>query len=147
LKVFPNVLILTTSNITEAIDLAFLDRADIKQYIGLPNAEGRYEILRSCLQELVRAGIIKGSAPSDSKTTTPVVIPSWKARGQNMTSTLQQFVQLATQSQGLSGRSLRKLPFQAHAFHVRKASCTLTEFIYALSKTVSERDDTGLQQS
>ena len=29
-----NVLILTTSNSSEAIDLAFVDRADIKQYIG-----------------------------------------------------------------------------------------------------------------
>lgn len=31
LKNFSNVLILTTSNITEAIDVAFVDRADIKQ--------------------------------------------------------------------------------------------------------------------
>ncbi|KAJ0402395.1 hypothetical protein P43SY_004104 [Pythium insidiosum] len=31
LKNFPNVLVLTTSNITEAIDVAFVDRADIKQ--------------------------------------------------------------------------------------------------------------------
>jgi hypothetical protein len=36
-----NVLILTTSNISEAIDLAFVDRADIKQYIGLPTKEAR----------------------------------------------------------------------------------------------------------
>lgn len=32
LRDYSNVLILTTSNITEAIDLAFVDRADIKQY-------------------------------------------------------------------------------------------------------------------
>lgn len=31
LKQYSNVLILTTSNITEAIDVAFVDRADIKQ--------------------------------------------------------------------------------------------------------------------
>jgi SpoVK/Ycf46/Vps4 family AAA+-type ATPase len=42
-----NVLILTTSNISEAIDLAFVDRADIKQYIGLPSAPARYTILSS----------------------------------------------------------------------------------------------------
>lgn len=30
LKRFSNVMVLTTSNITEAIDLAFVDRADIK---------------------------------------------------------------------------------------------------------------------
>jgi pachytene checkpoint protein 2 len=30
LKRYPNVMVLTTSNITEAIDAAFVDRADIK---------------------------------------------------------------------------------------------------------------------
>lgn len=30
LKIYPNVIIMTTSNMTEALDLAFLDRADIK---------------------------------------------------------------------------------------------------------------------
>ena len=30
LKRFPNAMVMTTSNITEAIDVAFLDRADIK---------------------------------------------------------------------------------------------------------------------
>lgn len=53
-----NVLILTTSNITEAIDIAFVDRADIKQYIGLPGDQARYEILRSCIVELISSGII-----------------------------------------------------------------------------------------
>ncbi len=33
---------LTTSNITEAIDLAFVDRADIKAYIGNPNEQARW---------------------------------------------------------------------------------------------------------
>lgn len=37
LKIHSNVMILTTSNITEAIDLAFVDRADIKAYIGPPS--------------------------------------------------------------------------------------------------------------
>ncbi|KAG2531466.1 hypothetical protein JM18_000375 [Phytophthora kernoviae] len=35
LKRHSNVLVLTTSNITEAIDVAFVDRADIKQYVVL----------------------------------------------------------------------------------------------------------------
>ena len=34
IKQHPNVLILTTSNITGSIDLAFVNRADIKQYVG-----------------------------------------------------------------------------------------------------------------
>lgn len=50
----PNVLILTTSNITGAIDLAFVDRADIKQYIGPPSTEAIYSIYLSCLQELMK---------------------------------------------------------------------------------------------
>ncbi|CAN0423920.1 unnamed protein product, partial [Ectocarpus sp. 8 AP-2014] len=53
-----NVLVLTTSNVSEAIDLAFVDRADIKQYIGLPTAPARYQVLHSCLEELVRVGIV-----------------------------------------------------------------------------------------
>lgn len=36
LKRYPNVLLLTTSNITGSIDLAFVDRADLKKFIGLP---------------------------------------------------------------------------------------------------------------
>ena len=50
---YPNVLILTTSNITGAIDLAFVDRADIKQYIGLPTPPAIYHIYRSCIHELM----------------------------------------------------------------------------------------------
>lgn len=32
-SLLPQVLVLTTSNITEAIDIAFVDRADIKQFV------------------------------------------------------------------------------------------------------------------
>lgn len=39
-------------------DIAFVDRADIKAYVGPPTLQARYEILRSCLQELIRTGII-----------------------------------------------------------------------------------------
>jgi len=49
-----NVLILTTSNITGVIDVAFLDRADVRQYIGLPSSGAIYQIFHSCLLELVR---------------------------------------------------------------------------------------------
>lgn len=42
-------------------DIAFVDRADIKAYVGPPTLEARYEILRSCLQELLRTGILSDS--------------------------------------------------------------------------------------
>eukprot|EP00232_Nephroselmis_pyriformis_P021908 CAMPEP_0182855622 /NCGR_PEP_ID=MMETSP0034_2-20130328/1958_1 /TAXON_ID=156128 /ORGANISM="Nephroselmis pyriformis, Strain CCMP717" /LENGTH=377 /DNA_ID=CAMNT_0024986617 /DNA_START=63 /DNA_END=1193 /DNA_ORIENTATION=+ len=60
LKRHPNVMVFTTSNITQAIDEAFVDRADIKAYIGPPSTRARYEILRSCVEELFRAGVICG---------------------------------------------------------------------------------------
>ncbi len=47
-------MILTTSNITGAIDLAFVDRADIKQYIGMPSTEAIYQIYLSCITELMK---------------------------------------------------------------------------------------------
>ena len=50
IKMAPNVLILTTSNITGAIDGAFVDRADIVQYIGPPNQAAIYQILFSAIQ-------------------------------------------------------------------------------------------------
>nr|XP_022920998.1 pachytene checkpoint protein 2 homolog isoform X2 [Onthophagus taurus] len=49
---YPNVVVLATSNITGAIDIAFIDRADIKQYLGLPSPQAIYQIYYSCLQEL-----------------------------------------------------------------------------------------------
>ncbi|GLI62635.1 hypothetical protein VaNZ11_005300, partial [Volvox africanus] len=58
LRRFPNVMVLTTSNITQAIDVAFVDRADIKAYIGPPTLAARYEMLRGSVVELSRAGII-----------------------------------------------------------------------------------------
>ena len=51
------MLILTTSNVTEAIDLAFVDRADIKQYIGPPSPAAIYKIYHSCVNELMRVSI------------------------------------------------------------------------------------------
>jgi len=54
LRRYPNVLVLCTSNLTEMIDSAFVDRVDIKQFVGPPNLEARYEILRSQVEALLR---------------------------------------------------------------------------------------------
>lgn len=43
---------------TGTIDLAFIDRADIKQYLGIPNMAAIYHIYSSCINELVRVGIL-----------------------------------------------------------------------------------------
>lgn len=39
-------------------DTAFVDRADIIQFIDLPTREAIYEILRSCLCEIISKGIV-----------------------------------------------------------------------------------------
>ena len=62
LKRFPNVITLCTSNLAEAVDVAFIDRADIKQHIGLPPVQARYTILRGALLELMRVGIVVPAA-------------------------------------------------------------------------------------
>ena len=59
LKKNPNAMVLTTSNITEAIDVAFVDRADIKAYIGPPGLRARYSILHSATLELVGKGLVQ----------------------------------------------------------------------------------------
>lgn len=51
---YPNVLILTTSNIVGSIDLAFVDRADLKIFIDHPPSTVIYGILSSCINELLR---------------------------------------------------------------------------------------------
>ena len=59
IKRYPNVLVLATSNVTGVIDPAFLDRADIRLFIGPPSAPAIYTIFRSCLQELIRVGLVE----------------------------------------------------------------------------------------
>jgi AAA+ superfamily predicted ATPase len=123
-----NVLILTTSNITEAIDLAFVDRADIKQYIGPPSCKGRYVILRSCLLELMRVNIIQ-----------PVQhIPAWSDKEAAENPLSLHLKTVAEKCEGFSGRALRKMPFLAHAFFIQSSSVTVDQYIHALDKAVDK---------
>lgn len=54
----PNVLVLCTSNMVDTLDSAFLDRVDLKIFLGPPNVDARYKILLSCLVELTQKGVI-----------------------------------------------------------------------------------------
>ncbi|XP_030376427.1 pachytene checkpoint protein 2 homolog [Scaptodrosophila lebanonensis] len=96
IKSKPNVLILATSNLAKTIDLAFLDRADIRQYIGLPAMPAIKFMYRSMLAELMSAGILIREE-----------LEAEDAEEGLLTS-------LAERSVGLSGRTLRKLPLLAH---------------------------------
>ena len=54
LKRFPNVLVLATSNLSSAIDPAFLDRADICSFVGPPDAAARYAMLTASISDHVK---------------------------------------------------------------------------------------------
>jgi hypothetical protein len=129
LKNKPNCLVLTTSNITEAIDLAFVDRADIKAYIGPPGLRARYEILRSAVNELHRTGLIGKGDLLDlpvpiEKVSTGVLflIKDDDACEPAAAAATGELGEVALASKGLSGRALRKLPFLAFDTARRMAS-------------------------
>ncbi|KAL0341576.1 UNVERIFIED_CONTAM: Pachytene checkpoint protein 2 [Sesamum calycinum] len=140
LKSSPNVIILTTSNITAAIDIAFVDRADIKAYVGPPTLQARYEILRSCLVELLRTGILSDSEFQDGD------FPSFTSLREQLNSTVileaatrlnlcKQLLAAAEACEGLSGRSLRKLPFLTHAALANPFGCEPGKFLHKMIET------------
>lgn len=143
LKHRKNVLIMTTSNITASIDDAFIDRADITQYIGLPPPKAIYWILESCLRELMRVGLVA-----------PVELPDFELAmfkyngGESMTANLAAGVDLyeiALKCKGLSGRSLRRLPVLAHAHHIgmSQAPIECEVWLKAMLKAVEETKAEG----
>ncbi|KAJ4972541.1 hypothetical protein NE237_005715 [Protea cynaroides] len=119
LKSSPNVIILTTSNITAAIDIAFVDRADIKAYVGPPPLQARYEILRSCMEELIRTGILTYPEGYFKFLNYPTLREKLNmAEAHELQGSLclsKQLVEAAELCESLSGRALRKLPLLAHA--------------------------------
>jgi len=138
LKSRPNVMVLCTSNLSEAIDVAFIDRADIKCYVGPPVLSARYQILLSCIQELRRVGMIRDEeqdlpppwdilrrrrAASSSTTgqgdaameCTPSPSQLAAVAGGETWAAGAALLGLCEAAEGLSGRALRKLPFLAHA--------------------------------
>ncbi|CAF1370217.1 unnamed protein product [Adineta ricciae] len=97
LKSFSNILILTTSNLIEIIDQALIDRSDLTLFIGPPSLKTIFHIFQACLDELIEKNLIHSSAsrPEEIK---------------------DQLWSLAKESDGLSGRTLRKLPMIAFSY-------------------------------
>ncbi|PWY99379.1 P-loop containing nucleoside triphosphate hydrolase protein [Testicularia cyperi] len=145
LKHRKNVLIMTTSNITESIDTAFIDRADIKQYIGLPPPKAVYWILESCLNELMRVRLVQNTqilpyGEIESIMDSNLVLTQRPdGRTANMTASAA-LLRLAHSCTGLSGRTLRRLPVLAHARHIGMATSPTPcdAWIKAMRKAVAE---------
>ena len=99
LKSFSNVLILTTSNLIEIIDQALIDRSDLILFIGPPSIPTIVHIYNACFQELIQKNLLHSQIDSQQFQ--------------------QNISQLAKLSQGLSGRTLRKLPLIAFS-HIQQ---------------------------
>ncbi|KAH9963174.1 thyroid receptor-interacting protein 13 [Russula dissimulans] len=119
-----NVLVVATSNLAKAIDPAFVDRADIVQYIDLPPPEAIYLILRSCLVELITKGVV---APVDVASLNELRAFQFFRYSTEIDETRQRTRKVALQlfrlaqkckAQKMSGRSLRRLPVLAHARYI-----------------------------
>ncbi|CAO1638140.1 unnamed protein product [Parajaminaea phylloscopi] len=144
LKQRKNVLIMTTSNISQSIDDAFVDRADIKQYVGPPPTQAVYWILKSCLDELMRAGLA----------VTQTLLPWQKLQVVEKTSvhaisgyndgieTSRLLWALAEQCKGVSGRTLRRLPVLALARHLEVSSLPVSVDAWIGALQHSLRDST-----
>jgi cytidylate kinase len=123
----PNVLVIATSNATEAVDDAFVDRADLKAYVGPPDARARHEILKTCVEELIRSGIVHMDPGSND-------LPSDAQLSSHIASA-------ALESDGMSGRALRRLPFLAAVecnVGTKGAGTSLHRYIDALRLAISK---------
>eukprot|EP00730_Choanoeca_flexa_P001563 TRINITY_DN10690_c0_g1_i1.p1 TRINITY_DN10690_c0_g1~~TRINITY_DN10690_c0_g1_i1.p1 ORF type:complete len:202 (+),score=60.51 TRINITY_DN10690_c0_g1_i1:437-1042(+) len=145
LSVFPNVMVLTTSNLTGAIDVAFVDRADLKIYLGPPSLPARYSILTASLQELARKGIVQPEGLLEYK-----VLEAMKFRPGPSTKASLGLLEVCSACEGLSARIIKKLPLLAHAFQLQRASLvSMEKFLQALLVAVQRelRDRSQLTNS
>lgn len=147
IRQYRNVMILSTSNMTDCVDGAFVDRVDWMVKVELPCLEARYEILKSCIEELMRVGIVKQQQQQQQQDGCRENVNSTCRRkdlvsfhevpiggnddDDNVVSGM--LLECARMAEGLSGRSLRRIPFQSHAFHVYSIEdVSLEEFLRAL---------------
>ncbi|CAH4032459.1 unnamed protein product [Pieris brassicae] len=135
LKRYPNVLVLTTSNVTGAIDVAFVDRADIKRLVGPPSARAAYDILKGCCEELMAHEII---VPRDLLFGLQVLETANFSDTEGSRSSLRlREVACAAAAAKMSARSLRRLPFLARALYATRQT-DLLNFVDALQSALRQ---------
>lgn len=167
IRQYRNVLILTTTNLTDCVDSAFVDRVDWMVKIDLPNEHARYEILRGCIIELNKKGILimldheeeeeeeehhhHGADSFEKEQCTPLCDYNRALEQVNATRNMVQneeneacstpamlLLKCAKAAEGLSGRSLRKLPFQTYAFHIgTMQNPSILDFMGALQSSIA----------
>lgn len=137
----PNVLVLCTSNMISSIDPAFRDRIDLQVHLGLPPLKARYQILHSCISELMQKGIIYPSIQINLEHENMNPTFSGSMHSLDCSLTPEQMLNLiAYKCEGMSGRGLRKLPMKAHAFYLQRPRVTLLDFMRALKLTLDDKE-------
>ncbi|KAK1143441.1 cytochrome c1 [Aspergillus melleus] len=160
LKKYDNVVVICTSNLVTALDEAFLDRVDVKQYIPHLSSRIIYGIFKECLEELSRRGIIEGMSfdviqqdPENPFTTLQyverpterLVLPAFDEmllHYQGFVNAIpKQLADSASESVGLSGRTIRRLPaLSLVLYSPSSAGCGVGTAIQALRMGIaSER--------
>lgn len=143
-----------TVSITEksSQDPAFLDRVDIKQLIPSPSPAAIYNIFRSCLNELVRSSLIDTaqttepepteSTPEQWELTDITPIPTFAEMKVKLLNQPQspgrRLWATAQRCEGLSGRTLRRLPILGLAMYTWGGDCTMQDAISALEAAVEQ---------
>ncbi|KAJ1604602.1 Pch2p like AAA ATPase [Cryptosporidium canis] len=121
LKKYSNTLIMTTTNIPDSIDEAFLDRADLKLQIPLPSTYTRYTILLECIEELIYKQVICSNHDFIKFLSFKEIIKYSHSSTGNSEYKYDQYqvaisndlLKISKSTEGFSGRNLRKLPFIA----------------------------------
>ncbi|KAF7589966.1 hypothetical protein BBP40_003457 [Aspergillus hancockii] len=151
LKTHTNVVVICTSNLVTALDQAFLDRVDIKQVIPYLSNRVIYGIYRECLEELSRCGIIEGSSfdviqvnPENPQTalqyveqaTEALTLPTFDEMLLNYQmfpdAVPKQLGDAASESVGLSGRTIRRLPALSLVLYSQNVRCNIRVAVHAL---------------
>lgn len=115
---FTNIFLLSTSNISESLDLAFIDRCDLKILFSNPGYSARYSILNSCFEEMFTKGIFINDVE------------------------IGLFEELVNSTENWSGRMLRRLPFLTFVkkFAYYEGNISLSEFIRESLVVVKEEE-------
>ena len=130
LKSYPNVLVLATSNLRNSIDEAFLDRADVSYEVGLPSTAATYDILYSCLMELMQKGLVR---QDDTLFNYRLASNSRGANDTHMAAS-HSLLEVVQSLAPRSARFLRKVPFQA-LMRLPILPASLPDFLQALGQS------------
>jgi DNA polymerase III delta prime subunit len=129
--------------LTKLQDSAFLDRVDIIERIPNPSSAASYEILRSCLNELLRCGIIQNSLDIviiEDEEERDIFPPLAAVRcSVDAYSSAKRLLSIAERCAGLSGRALRRLPYLGLALYGYGDTHSISDALSLLDAAVEKR--------